>query len=192
MKRLLLAALLLPGAALAQTVTITVTPSSGIETVTPKVTWTSTGVSACTATGGWSGSKATSGTETLPAVDRSSSYGLVCTTSSGDAVLSWIAPTQNTNGTTLTDLTKFRIYTATTAAALASATPIEVAGSVTTYTLKDLPQGTKYFAVTAVNSANVESVMSNAQSKDITAQTATDQGAVSVTPRPKQVAVTVR
>lgn len=179
------ALLLLPFVAVGQTVDLNVTPTSGVESVTPTVTWTSSGVTACTAGGGWSGTKETSGSETLPAIDRSASYSLLCTTATGQAVLTWTAPTENTNGTPLTDLAKYRIYTADTATNLGATQPVEVPASVRTYTFPTLPQGTKFFAVTAVSAADIESALSNVVSKNITGSSATDQAAVEVTPRPK-------
>jgi hypothetical protein len=192
LRKLTLVALLLCGIAQAQTVDITVMPTSGVESVTPTITWTSTGCTSVTATGSWSGTKSASGSETLPAIDRSASYGLLCRTATGGAVLTWTTPTENTNGTPLTDLAKYRIYSADTEVSLGSAAPVEVNVGTNTYTFDSLPEGTKYFAVTAVNSADIQSVMSNTSSKVITGQSATDEASVTVTPRPKAPAATIQ
>lgn len=164
---------------------IQVTPTTGVESVTPTITWAATGVQSCTATGGWSGTKATSGTETLPAIDRSMVYGLVCVTKDGRIVLSWQPPTQNTNGTPLTDLAGFKLYRATTQAALANATPTTIAGAATkTYTIEDAPVGMVWLAVTAYNSAGVESARSAAVSKDVKQSSTTAEQPVEVQTRP--------
>jgi hypothetical protein len=193
MKRLLPAALALFAPTIwAASVTISVTPTTGIESVTPTVTWSSSGVTTCTATGGWIGAKAISGSETLPSIDRAASYGLICTDPNGNLIISWTPPTQNTNGTPLTDLAKYRIYVAATISALQTATPVEISAPATTYTVTNVAPGTKFVAVTAVSLAGVESAFSNTPSKNVTGDTATAQAAVSVTPRPKAVAVSLQ
>ncbi len=92
-----------------------------------------------------------SGTTTLTIVDRS-------------AILSWNAPTTNTDGTALTDLAGYKIYYGTASGNYT--TTINV-GNVTTYTINNLAPGTYYFAATAVNSAGNESGYSNEASKTI-------------------------
>lgn len=70
------------------------------------------------------------------------------------ATLSWTPPTQNTNGTALTNLAGFRIHYGTTpdlAQTIQLASP-----SVTRHTV-NLAPGTYYFAVSAYNTAGVQS-----------------------------------
>ncbi len=82
------------------------------------------------------------------------------------ATLSWAAPTQNTDGTTLTNLAGFRIYYGTSASALNQT--IQVANpSVSTYVLDGLTPTTYYFAVRAYTSAGTESANSNVASKTL-------------------------
>lgn len=82
------------------------------------------------------------------------------------ATLSWSAPTQNTDGTTLTNLAGFRIYYGTSAGALNQT--IQVANpSVSTYVLDGLAPSTYYFAVRAYTSAGTESANSNVASKTL-------------------------
>jgi len=99
------------------TVTLTVSPTSGIETATPTLTWSSTGATSCVASGGWSGTKATSGTQTLPAITASATYNLTCNAAGGFATLTWTAPTQRTDGSALTNLASYRIKYGTTSGA---------------------------------------------------------------------------
>jgi hypothetical protein len=76
------------------------------------------------------------------------------------AILTWTAPTLNTDQTTDTMLCGFNVYEAPTLAAL-SALPLSVNGgtpaasgisrTTLTYTFNNLAPGTYYFAVTALN-----------------------------------------
>jgi hypothetical protein len=86
--------------------------------------------------------------------------------SNGRATLSWTAPTENTDGSTLSNLSGYRIRYGTSANALTSTIVIENA-SVTTYVVEDLAPATWYFAVTAVNSTGAESTYSNVANKAI-------------------------
>lgn len=81
----------------------------------------------------------------------------------GSATLSWSAPTQNNDGTTLTNLAGYRIVYGTSASAMSQSVQIANAG-VTTYVL-DLTPGTYYFAVKAYASSGAESNSSNVVSK---------------------------
>jgi hypothetical protein len=84
----------------------------------------------------------------------------------GRATLSWTAPTENTDGSTLANLSGYRIRYGTTANALTNTIVIENA-SVTTFVVEDLAPATWYFAVTAVNSSGAESTYSNVANKAI-------------------------
>lgn len=82
----------------------------------------------------------------------------------GMASLSWTPPTQNTDGTALTNLAGYRIHYGTSPTALISTIQIANAG-VSAYTVSGLAPGTYYFAVRAYSSAGSESVHSNVGSK---------------------------
>jgi Fibronectin type III domain len=85
---------------------------------------------------------------------------------SGSAKLSWVAPTQNTDGSSITGLSGYHIYYGTNADA--QRTTITVAGgSSTTYTVSGLSPGTYYFSVVAYNAEGVDSADSNLESKTI-------------------------
>jgi hypothetical protein len=86
--------------------------------------------------------------------------------SNGRATLSWTAPTENTDGSTLSNLAGYRIRYGTSAGALTQTIVISNA-SVTTYVVEDLAPATWYFAVTAVTSAGAESAYSNVANKQI-------------------------
>lgn len=172
-------------------VELTCTPEAGVETVAPTCTWATTAVTSCSAFGGWSGAKALSGTESLPATMKSQSYGMLCVTAAGDVVLTWTAPTQNTDGSALTNLSKYRIYKADTQAKLPAAAPIEVAGTLKTHTLQNLAPGTWWFAVSALNDKTIESTLSGAVTTTIASSEVKDEAAVTVEPRPKAPALTI-
>jgi hypothetical protein len=70
--------------------------------------------------------------------------------------LSWDAPTQNTDGSPLLNLTGYKIYYGEKSGHYASV--IEVANpGLTTYVVQNLAHGTYYFALTDYNSAGFES-----------------------------------
>jgi hypothetical protein len=87
-------------------------------------------------------------------------------TTSGTATLSWTAPTQNTDGTALTNLASYRVYHGTSASALTDVRTVSSPG-ILTYVFDSLASGTHYFAVSAVNASGVESALSTIGSKTI-------------------------
>jgi hypothetical protein len=82
---------------------------------------------------------------------------------SGSLVLSWDAPTLNTNGTPLTDLTGYVISYGTSASNLSQTVSISDP-TTTSYTLQNLAAGTWYFAVSATASDGTTSTLSNTTS----------------------------
>jgi len=84
----------------------------------------------------------------------------------GSATLSWTPPTQNTDGSTLSDLAGFRIEYGSSPAELSQT--IEVANpGVATYVVTGLTSGSWYFAVKAYNTGGAESANSGVVSKTI-------------------------
>jgi len=84
----------------------------------------------------------------------------------GSATLSWTAPTENTDGSPLTDLAGYHIYYGTSAGAWTSTVTV-LEATETTYVVSGLAPGTYYFAVVAFNSEGVDSADSNVGSKTI-------------------------
>lgn len=183
----------------AGTVTVTATPASGKASVTPTITWSTTpAANSCVGSGGsaggaqgWSATLAASGTYTPPvAIITSQTYTVTCTWTDNSVTLSWNAPTQNTDGTPLTDLASYNIYEgASSPPGKLLASPLASAG--TTYTASGLPAGTNYFAVTAVNSKQQESELSNIAAK-ATAATAAASTSVTVTVVPAAPTLTAK
>lgn len=85
---------------------------------------------------------------------------------SASATLSWDAPTTNTNGSALTDLSGYRIYYGPSASELNETVQITNIG-VQTYVIENLDPGTWYFAIRAVTSEGAESALSDIVAKTI-------------------------
>lgn len=90
----------------------------------------------------------------------------VAAVGTGSATLSWTPPTQNSDGTALTNLAGYKILYGSGADALDYSVDVENS-SVNTYVVENLTSGTWYFAVVAVNSAGLVSSPSNVASKNI-------------------------
>ncbi len=90
----------------------------------------------------------------------------VTQSASGSATLNWTPPTENTDGTPVTNLSGYRIYYGNSAAAINESIQVANAG-IATYVVNNLSPGTWYFEVRAYNSANMESSPSAVASKMI-------------------------
>jgi len=90
----------------------------------------------------------------------------VLAVATGSATLSWLPPTQATDGSPLTSLAGFRVYWGDESGTYADIVPLTEPG-VTTHVVESLTPGTWFFTVTAVNEHGVESVFSNVVSKTV-------------------------
>ena len=175
------------GAAQAQTagvVTLRANSTSAQGSLVPVLTWSTNPVAtSCRASGGWSGNKGVSGSETLARISGSTNYTLTCTWGSGLARVSWVAPTQNTDGTPLTNLAGFRVYYSTSNSSFSTSTLVNDTTSRTT-TINALPAGTWYFMVRVLNSSQVESANSNVASKAVSGATAANTVSISISSAP--------
>jgi len=85
---------------------------------------------------------------------------------SATATLSWTAPTENTDGTPITDLAGYHILYGTSPSDLTNT--ITVASSkATTFEITGLAEGTYYFAVVAYNSADLDGDQSSLANQTI-------------------------
>jgi hypothetical protein len=84
----------------------------------------------------------------------------------GTVVLTWTRPTRNVDGTTLTDLSGYRIYYGRTANDLHEQLPI-TSPVVTSVEIEQLEPGVWYFAISAYTKAGVESTRTGPVSKQI-------------------------
>jgi Putative Ig domain len=84
----------------------------------------------------------------------------------GNATLDWVAPTENTNGTALTNLAGYLINYGNNPTALTHTVQIANPNAVS-YEITNLSPGTWYFSVKSYSSANVQSTASATASKTI-------------------------
>ena len=83
----------------------------------------------------------------------------------GSVSLSWTPPTENEDGSTLTDLAGYKIYWAEMPG-IYSELAVVNNSSISTYVVDNIPTGTYDFVATSFNSAGVESAYSNPANKD--------------------------
>ena len=88
------------------------------------------------------------------------------TATTGSATVSWVAPTENSNGTALTNLAGFRIHYGTDSGVLNQVVDVDNA-QATSYQVTGLSTGTWYFTVTSITTAGAESAPSTVASKTI-------------------------
>lgn len=84
----------------------------------------------------------------------------------GSVKLSWVAPTENTDGTPVSELAGYRIYYGTNPSELTES--ITIAGATaTTYVVDGLAAGTYYFSVMAYTSTGLNSGLSSVADESI-------------------------
>ncbi len=164
------------------TVNLEANPSTVSLNGSTTLSWQTNNADSCTASGDWSGSKNLSGSETIDSLTTDSHFVLSCSNSersasdsidvtisaneNGTALLSWTPPTENTDGSALTDLAGYRIYFGTASNSYTETVSIDNPG-LTSYQIDNLTAGDWYFAITAVNSSDIESSHSDEVSKTI-------------------------
>jgi hypothetical protein len=177
--------LIAAGAAHAQTagvVTLRANSTAATGSFVPVLTWsTNPTATSCRASGGWSGTRAAAGTATLPVINANTNYTLTCSWGTGSAVVSWVAPTTNTNGTPLTNLAGFRIYYGTSSTSLTQSTTVNNVAARSA-TISPLVPSTWYFKVRAINTSQVESSDSNIAAKSVAGATAAKTVSIAITP----------
>jgi hypothetical protein len=87
-------------------------------------------------------------------------------TAIGSAELAWEMPTENTNGTPLTDLAGYTVVYGPTPGSMDSRVHLTDIDS-TSYVINGLGQGTWYFAVLSYTVSGANSALSNIASKTI-------------------------
>lgn len=186
MKKLLIGAMLLVGmsiaGAVAPTVSLTFSVNGTLSPVTPTLIWSSAGASVCTASSSpvdskWSGAVATSGTLAVGPITAATTYTLTCSNAvNTSANLSWVAPTLNTDGTSLTDLAGFKAYEVIAGSPVLTTTLNNA--SFTNVNIINLVPGIHTFYVTAFNANGIESSPSNSGSKTILIAESTSKNVV--------------
>ena len=179
--------ILAAGAVQAQTagiVTLRANATSATGSMAPVLTWSTNPVAtSCSASGGWSGTKAASGTQTLATITASTNYTLTCTWSTGSARVSWVPPTTNNNGSALVNLAAYRVYYGTSASTLTNTAEFNDI-TLRAATIGSLTPGNWYFAVRAVNTSQVESVNSDIWNKAVSGSTAASTVAITISSPP--------
>lgn len=100
------------------------------------------------------------GTTSLNAFDIT-----VLAQATGQVTLSWTAPTQNADGTALTNLAGYKVYYGRSAGALSTVRKLDV--GVTSVVIENLSSGTWFFAMSSFNTADIESARTATISKNI-------------------------
>lgn len=95
-----------------------------------------------------------------------SAFTITVASATGSAVLTWTAPTLNSDGTPLTDLTGYKVYYGTNPTSLT--TSVSIANGTTSATIPNLATGvTYYFAIASLSASGGEGNRSNVASKTI-------------------------
>jgi hypothetical protein len=166
--------LLLSIAAAEAQIALEVQPRSFTVPATLTVTWNAPApYTACTASGGWTGAKATSGSEQVAGVVGTTSFELTCTGSVPPVTVSWTNPTTNTDGSAYSNAKQIEVYEATSVAGLPAASAVIVPATQTSYQYTDLPVGVHHFGVKAVSLLNAKSALSGTPSVDVQAASGT-------------------
>jgi hypothetical protein len=137
---------------------------------TTTLSWSSLEATSCTASGDWAGDRDLTDSEVVGPLNADASYQLTCDGPSGSAVsmvtvrvldktVRWQPPTQNVDGTPLTDLAGFIVYWGSTSRNYTGSQPINSA-TATEWEVT-LGEGEYYFALTALDSDDNESGYSN-------------------------------
>ena len=164
------------------TLSFTACPSTVSQNGLTTLDWSSTDVTSCTASGDWSGNKAATGSETINASTIDSQFTLTCSgaggtvndtvivtvvlNNNGTALLSWTPPTENTDGSPLTDLAGYKIYYGASPCSYSDTITINNPG-LTSYLVENLANTDWFFVMTAFNSSGIESSYSTETSKTI-------------------------
>jgi hypothetical protein len=76
------------------------------------------------------------------------------------ALLIWVPPTENSDGSPLTDLAGYKVYWGTSQGPYPNSIALSLSG-LASYRVENLASDTYYFVITAFNSVGVESGFSN-------------------------------
>jgi hypothetical protein len=124
------------------------------------------GVASVASTTTASNTTAPSTAATTPAAGTSTSGTKTTAPVNGVATLDWMPPTQNTDGSTLTNLAGYTVYYGTSPSDLTQSVKVSNPG-LTAYSVTGLTSGTWYFAVTSYSADGVESARTTTVSTQI-------------------------
>ena len=140
-------------AASADTATALVSPNAGVIDRASGVDSTASVASVASNTTSTVATTPTSGTNTSSTVAKTTTP---ATTVNGVATLDWLPPTENSDGSALTNLAGYTVYYGTSPDNLAQSVKVTNPG-LTAYAVTGLSSGTWYFAVTSYSADGVES-----------------------------------
>jgi len=164
------------------TLSFTASPATVTQNGSTTLNWSSTDATSCTASGDWSGNKGVSGSEIINSLMIDRQFTLTCSgpggtvndtinvtvvvSNNGTALLSWTPPTENTDGSTLTDLAGYKIRYGTSPGSYDTTVTINNPG-LTSYLIENLGSADWYFVMTSFNASGIESSYSSEVSKTI-------------------------
>lgn len=157
-------------------VTLTASPQSVLSGDNVTLTWSSDNATQCTASGGWSGAQSLAGSFVTGPISATTNFQLTCEGQAGsalamvsvglvDKIVRWQAPTQNVDGSALTDLAGYRVYWGQLSRNYTGSHTINSA-AVTQWEA-NIAAGDYYFALTAFYAQDNESAYSNEVRKTI-------------------------
>lgn len=164
------------------TLSFNASPQSVAQNGSTILSWDSPGATGCVASGDWSGNKAAAGSQTMSGLMIDRQFNLACSglggsvngtvnvtvvlNSIGTALLSWMPPTENIDGSQLVDLAGYRIYYGTSPGGYSDTIDITTPG-LSSYLVENLASSAWYFAITAINASGIESAVSQEVTKTI-------------------------
>ena len=155
----------------APTVSLTAADNTVTSGASTTLSWTSQNATDCSASGGWSGNRNTAGSEVVGPISANTTYNLTCTGSGGNSLvmitvaingsmqLSWLPPTENVDGSPLTNLAGFVVYWGTQSRNYTG--NFNINSPATTEWDATVSPGPYYFSVTALDANGNESENSN-------------------------------
>ena len=164
------------------TLSFSATPSTVSQNGSTTLNWGTTNATSCVASGDWSGNKGVSGSETISSLVLDRQFTLACSgaggtvnntvnvtvvvSNNGTALMSWTPPTENTDGSPLTDLAGYKIRYGTSPGNYNNTITINNPG-LTSYLIDNLASADWYFVMTSFNASGIESSFSTEVSKTI-------------------------
>ena len=153
--------------------TISLSASEAIVPVGEAITlsWTANHAHSCQADGGWTGSRGLEGAEVVSGLTGQTTFTLTCQGTGGSAVvmtsvstlgevsISWVAPSENVDGTPLVDLQSYRIYVGEESRNYGQV--IDVTNANSTSHAFTVPSGEYYVTMTALDTGGNESAFAN-------------------------------
>jgi len=145
------------------------------------IRWESENTTECFAENNWSTNTAVTGKQYISSVANTTLFRMTCTGDGGTVTesvavtvnetvievgtveLNWAAPTTNQDGSQLNDLAGYRIYHGSSSSKLNNV--IEIDAGLTSYVINNIPFGTHYFSISAIDTNGNESSRSNIASK---------------------------